>query len=152
MVNGGDSMLMGEFHHNLDVKNRIILPVKFRNEIGNKVVITRGLDHCLFLYSYETFNEILNKLSSLSFTKEDSRVFMRIFLSGATIQEFDKQGRIMITKELISYASLKQNCVIIGVGDRIEIWDLDSWNSFYDEKINQFEQISNNVLNSYSGD
>lgn len=148
VVNGGDSMLMGEFHHNLDMKNRIILPVKFRNEIGDKVVITRGLDHCLFLYSYETFNEMLDKLSNLSFTKEDSRVFMRIFLSGATIQEFDKQGRIMVPKELVSYASLKQNCVIIGVGDRIEIWDIDSWNDFYNQKIGHYEEISNNLFSS----
>ena len=97
------------------------MPSKFRYDLGETFVITRGIDSCLFVYPKETWNNITNKLNELSFTKKDVRSFQRFFLSAATICEFDKQGRINISSPLASYANLTKECVIIGVNDRIEI-------------------------------
>jgi len=127
-------MLMGEYHHNIDEKLRIIIPSKFRDELGESVVVTRGLENCLFVYSLTEWSQIVSKLKSLPFTKKDARNFTRIFLSGATVCEFDKQGRIKITTPLADYADIKKECVIIGVNDRLEIWSLSKWNNFFDEK------------------
>ena len=121
-------MLMGEFHHNLDDKNRLIIPSKFREEIGDKFVVTRGLDGCLFIYSLDNWDKIIQKLKSLPFTKKDARTFMRFFLSAASICEFDKQGRINLVNSLISYANITKGCVIIGVNDRLEIWAEEKFN------------------------
>jgi len=118
----GDNMLMGEYRHNLDEKKRLIIPSKFRDEIGEKFVVTRGLDGCLFVYSMNDWNKIINKLKTLPFTKKDARTFMRFFLSAASICEFDKQGRINLVNSLIEYAKIQKECVIIGVNDRLEIW------------------------------
>ena len=115
-------MLMGEFHHNIDDKKRMIIPSKFRYELGNEVVITRGLDNCLFIYSLKEWQKVIDKLNTLSFT--------RIFLSGAVITEFDKQGRIKLPGMLAEYANLIKECAIIGVNERLEIWNLDSWNTY----------------------
>ena len=123
-------MLMGEFHHNIDDKKRMIIPSKFRYELGNEVVITRGLDNCLFIYSLKEWQKVIDKLNTLSFTKKDARSFTRIFLSGAVITEFDKQGRIKLLGMLAEYANLIKECAIIGVNERLEIWNLDSWNTY----------------------
>ena len=136
----GIIMLMGEFHHTIDEKGRIIIPSKFREELGNNFIITRGLEECLFIYSMENWNKITSKLNSLPFTKRDARSFTRFFLSGATAAEFDKQGRINITSPLVSYAELKKECVIIGVGDRLEIWSSEKWNNFYEENKENFNK------------
>lgn len=123
-------MLMGEFHHNIDDKKRMIIPSKFRYELGNEVVVTRGLDNCLFIYSLKEWQKVIDKLNTLSFTKKDARSFTRIFLSGAVITEFDKQGRIKLPGMLAEYANLTKECAIIGVNERLEIWNLDSWNTY----------------------
>ena len=94
MVESGDNMLMGEFHHNLDEKGRIIIPSKIREELGDNVIITRGLEDCLFIYSMNEWEKVVAKLRTLPFTKKDARNFTRMFLSGATNLEFDKQGRV----------------------------------------------------------
>ena len=121
-------MLMGEYHHNLDEKKRLIIPSKFREEIGEKFVVTRGLDGCLFVYSLTEWEKIINKLKTLPFTKKDARCFMRFFLSSATTNEFDKQGRINLLNSLIEYAKIQKECVIIGVNDRLEIWAVEEFN------------------------
>jgi len=144
----GIIMLMGEFHHTIDEKGRIIIPSKFREELGNNFIITRGLEECLFIYSMENWNKITSKLNSLPFTKRDARSFTRFFLSGATAAEFDKQGRINITSPLISYAELKKECVIIGVGDRLEIWSSEKWNNFYEENKENLSNIAENIFDS----
>lgn len=123
-------MLMGEFHHAIDDKNRLIIPSKLREEMGNSIVVTRGLEGCLFAYTLVEWNNIMTKLKSLSFTKKDARSFSRFFLSGATTLEFDKQGRINIASPLVTYADLNKNCVIVGVNDRLEIWSEERWNNF----------------------
>ena len=144
----GIIMLMGEFHHTIDEKGRLIIPSKFREELGNNFIITRGLEECLFIYSMENWNKITSKLNSLPFTKRDARSFTRFFLSGATAAEFDKQGRINITSPLVSYAELKKECVIIGVGDRLEIWSSEKWNNFYEENKENLSNIAENVSDS----
>ena len=146
----GMPMFMGEFHHTIDEKGRIILPAKFRDGLGERFVITRGLEECLFVYSENDWNKITNKLNSLPFTKKDARSFTRFFLSGATITEFDKQGRINITSPLISYANLKKECVVIGVGDRLEIWSSDNWNKFYDDNKEDMSNIAETLFDTWN--
>ena len=96
----------------------------------------------------ENWNKITSKLNSLPFTKRDARSFTRFFLSGATAAEFDKQGRINITSPLVSYAELKKECVIIGVGDRLEIWSSEKWNNFYEENKENLSNIAENIFDS----
>ena len=144
----GIFMLMGEYHHSIDDKGRIMIPSTFRDVLGNSFIITRGLEGCLFLYSLVEWEKITQKLNKLPFTKKDARSFMRFFLSGATAAEFDKQGRINITSPLISYAELKKECVIIGVGDRLEIWSSEKWNSFYEDNKDNLSNIAEDLFDS----
>ena len=140
-------MLMGEYHHNIDDKNRLIIPSKFREELGNEFVITRGLDGCLFVYSMDEWNKVMNKLKTLPITKKDARTFMRFMLSAASICEFDKQGRINLVNSLINYAEIKKECVIIGVNDRLEIWAVEKFN----ELLSNSEELSLIAENLFDG-
>ena len=142
----GDFMLMGEYHHNIDEKNRLIIPAKFREELGGKVVITRGLEDSLFIYSLVEWEKIVNKLKALPFTKKDARNFTRFFLSGATECEFDRTGRICISSPLVNYAGLSKECVIIGANDRLEIWSLEKWEDFFTENSDNFADIAENLF------
>ena len=139
-------MLIGEYHHNIDEKGRLIIPSKFREEIGASFVVTRGLDGCLFIYSLIEWEKIVNKLKKLPFTKKDARTFTRFFLSSATVCQFDKQGRINLVNSLIEYAGLKKECVIIGVNDRLEIWALDKFNSLMEENFDKLDMISEHLF------
>ena len=123
----GIFMFMGEYHHNIDEKGRLIMPSKFRYDLGENFIVTRGIDSCLFVYPKETWNKLTSKLNELSFTKKDVRSFQRFFLSAATLSEFDKQGRINIPTPLADYASLTKECVVIGLNDRIEIWSKENF-------------------------
>ncbi len=138
-------MLMGEYHHTIDDKGRIIIPSKFRYDLGEKFIVTRGLDKCLFVYSEKEWNKLVSKFKNLPFTKQDTRKFLRFFLSGATECEFDKQGRINITSPLVSYADLKKDCVIIGVNDRLEIWSNEGWDNFFSDNENNLATIAENL-------
>lgn len=141
-------MLMGEYHHNIDDKGRLTIPSKFREDLGDKFVITRGLENCLFAYSEKDFKVIVERLEQIPFTKKDARQFMRFFLSGATLVEFDKQGRINITAPLINYANLIKECVVIGTGDRLEIWSSDNWNSFMDSTKDSMSDVAERLFNT----
>ena len=141
-------MLSGEYRHNIDNKGRIIVPSKIREEMGGRIVITRGLDGCLFGYSEKTWEGIMQKLSSLPYTKSDVRKYTRFMTSGAITLEFDKQGRINIPSYLNKYASLIREVVIIGVIDRIEIWSSDNWDKFMNDNIESLSDISENLFNS----
>lgn len=140
-------MFMGEYHHTIDEKGRLIIPSKFREELGEKFIITRGIENCLFVYSLDSWKKITDKLESLPFTKKDARQFVRFFLSGATTAEFDKQGRVNITSPLISYANLQKDCVVIGTGDRLEIWSQEDWNAFFDSAASNMSDIAENLFN-----
>jgi len=139
-------MFIGEYHHTIDEKGRIIIPAKFREELGNSFIVTRGIDNCLFVYSNEKWDMITSKLNALPFTKKDARTFNRFFMSGATNVELDKQGRINILAPLIQYAKLEKECVIIGTGDRLEIWALDEWTSFFDSTKDNMSDIAENLF------
>lgn len=139
-------MLIGEYHHNIDEKGRLIIPSKFREEIGNSFVVTKGLDGCLFVYSLIEWEKIVNRLKKLPFTKKDARTFSRFFLSSATVCEFDKQGRINLVNSLIDYAGLKKECAVIGVNDRLEIWALDKFNNLMEENTLELDRISENLF------
>ena len=140
-------MFIGEYHHTIDEKGRIIIPSKFRESLGKEFIITRGIENCLFIYSLQNWAEITNKLSSLPFTKKDARTFNRFFMSGATNVELDKQGRVNISKPLIDYANLIKDCVVIGTGDRLEVWSEESWNSFFDSTKDSMSDIAENLFN-----
>ena len=144
----GDFMLMGEYHHNIDEKNRLIIPSKFRYELGSNFIVTRGLDGCLFVYPLNEWDKITEQLNTLPFTKKDARAFSRFFLSGATECEFDRQGRINISTPLVTYAKLEKECVIIGVNDRLEIWSKDSWEKFFNDNEKDLSNIAENLFES----
>ncbi len=136
---------MGEFHHNIDEKGRLIIPSRIRYELGEKFIITRGLDKCLFVYPLNEWENIIKKYRELPNTRE-ARNFMRFFLSGASECEFDKQGRINISSPLVSYASLNRECVIIGVNDRIEIWAKEMWDSFISDNEENFSDMADHLF------
>ena len=142
----GDFMLMGEYRHNIDEKNRLIIPSKFRYELGEKFIITRGLDGCLFVYPLTEWDKITKQLNNLPFTKKDARAFNRFFLSGATECEFDRQGRVNISSPLVTYAALEKECVIIGVNDRLEIWSKTNWEKFFNDKQDDLSDIAENLF------
>ena len=135
---------MGEYSHSLDAKGRLIMPAKLRQDIGDKFILTKGLDGCLFAFSQEEWLNFEEKLKSLPLSDKNARNFVRFFLSGATECEIDKQGRFLIPTNLRETASLQKEVVIIGVGTRIEIWDKEKWNSYNDENIS-VEDIAENM-------
>ena len=143
---GDLSMLMGEYHHNIDEKSRLIIPAKFRSELGERFVITKGLDKCLFVYSETEWNKLMQKVSSLQFTKKNVRAFERTFIGGASLIEFDKQGRINITSPLVHYANIKKECVIIGVSERLEIWSKEEFESYMNDNEDNLEHITENIF------
>ena len=139
-------MLIGEYHHNIDDKGRIIIPSKIREELGENIIVTRGLEDCLFIYSEQEWSLIVSKLKTLPFTKKDARSFTRMFLSGATVTEFDKQGRIKISSPLIDYASIEKECVIIGVNDRLEIWSKEKWDKFVTDSKEDLSDLADHLF------
>lgn len=139
-------MFMGEYHHSIDDKGRLIIPSKFRESLGDSFVITRGLENCLFVYSLVEWNKIVDKLKTLPFTKQNARNFNRFFLSGATICELDKQGRINIQSTLQDFAAIEKDCVIIGVNDRLEIWSKEKWEKFFVENSDKLSDIAEDLF------
>lgn len=139
-------MFMGEYHHSIDNKGRMIVPSKFRDELGEMFIITRGLDQCLFGYPISEWELIEEKLKGLPLTKKDARAFTRFFFSGATESELDKQGRINIPAPLLQYAKLEKECVILGVSNRIEIWSKQIWEDYFLQSEESFAEIAENMI------
>lgn len=139
-------MFMGEYHHSIDNKGRIIVPSKFRDELGDMFIITRGLDQCLFGYPLSEWQLIEEKLKGLPLTKKDARAFTRFFFSGATESELDKQGRINIPTPLLQYAKLEKECVVLGVSNRIEIWSKGIWEDYFSQSEDSFAEIAENMI------
>ena len=137
---------MGEYHHSIDEKQRLIIPSKFREELGAKVIVTRGLEDSLFVYSLNEWQQIVARLKTLPFTKKDARAFNRFFMSGATAIELDKQGRANIPSPLTSYANLSKKCVIVGTGDRLEIWNEDDFDAFMSSATMEMSDIAENLF------
>ena len=138
-------MFMGEYNYTIDDKGRITIPSKFRDELGTDFIVTRGLDKCLFVYPKKEWDNVISKYKELPNTK-DARAFMRFFLSGATLTDYDKQGRINISGPLKMYANLTKDCVIIGVNERIEIWDKESWENFITDNEENLSDIAEKLF------
>ncbi len=138
-------MLIGEYEHSLDSKGRMILPAKIREDLGEKFIITKGLDGCLFGFSESEWNNFEEKLKQLPLTNKNARDFVRFFLSGAVEAETDKQGRFLIPANLREYADLDKEAVVTGVGTRIEIWERDKWKKYNSDENISAEQIADNM-------
>lgn len=123
-------MLIGEYRHTIDAKKRISLPSKFRKVIGKNVVVTHGLDHCLFVYPQKGWEQLLEKFKNLSMGQADQRKFNRYILGGAIDGEVDSMGRILIPDFLKSFAHLQNKVVLVGVNDRVEVWDEERWDNY----------------------
>lgn len=127
-------MFMGEYSHTIDAKGRLIIPVKYREELGDQFILTRGLDGCLSIYPMKEWHQLEEKLKALPLNDKNARTFTRFFVSGATLCELDKQGRILVPSTLREFAALTKDVVVCGTNDRIEIWSKEKWteNSDYD--------------------
>ena len=123
-------MLIGEYRHTIDAKNRISLPAKFRKEMGETVFVTRGLDNCLAVYTQDSWRDIMAKMQNLSMSKASERGFNRFMLSGATEVSVDSLGRILVPDYLREFAHIEKKVVWTGAGDRAEMWSEDSWNAY----------------------
>ncbi len=140
-------MLLGEYRHNVDTKGRVSVPSKFRGDLGQSFVITKGLDNCLFMYSKQEWETFENKLKELPLTNNDARSFMRFFFAGAAECEVDKQGRINIPQVLRDYAGIKKDVVIVGVSTRAEIWDSSNWDNYTTSDSLNVSQIASQMSN-----
>jgi len=138
-------VFIGEYEHSVDAKGRVIMPAKLREDIGEKFIVTKGLDGCLFAYSQNEWANFEEKLKTLPLTNKNARDFVRFFLSGAVECEIDKQGRFLIPGNLRQYATLDKEIVIIGVGTRIEIWNRATWGTYSSDENISADEIAENM-------
>ena len=141
----GDFMFMGEYHHTIDDKGRLIIPSKLRYELGEEFIVTKGLDGCLFGFSQNEWTNFEEKLKTLPLTNKNARDFVRFFLSGAIECELDKQGRFLIASNLREYANMEKDVAIIGVGTRLEIWDREKWKAYNSDENISADEIAENM-------
>lgn len=135
-------MLLGEFKHNLDLKGRMAIPAKFREELKSGAIITRGLDNCLFIFTNKEWEVLAQKLVALPLAQANSRAFSRLMLAGAMDVEVDAQGRILVPDYLRQYADLKKQVVVTGLYSRIEVWDADRWEKYKAKTENSSDEIA----------
>ncbi|QGU95110.1 division/cell wall cluster transcriptional repressor MraZ [Clostridium bovifaecis] len=134
-------MFIGEYKHSLDSKNRMIIPSKFREDLGDRFVLTKGLDGCLYIYPMEEWKALEEKLKKLPLTSKDARAFVRFFFSGANEIVIDKQGRALMPQNLLEYGQINKEIVSIGVMTRIEIWGKEKWEEYNSSNID-FNEIA----------
>jgi MraZ protein len=135
-------MFIGEYEHTLDEKNRVSLPKQFRVGLGKSMVVTRGLDNCLFMYPRKNWQKIAGKLEQLSFAQADTRGFNRFILSGAAELETDAAGRILIPEHQKEFAGLSKTIIFAGVSDRVEVWDSEKWKTYKASIMAKADQMS----------
>ncbi len=145
-LHGGEQVFTGEYHHALDGKGRVIIPSRLREGLGDSFVITRGLDHCLFVYPNSEWVRLEQKMKQLPFTRRDSRAFMRLFFSGAMEVEADKQGRVLIPQNLREYAGIEKDVMFIGVSNRVEIWSEPAWKKYFGEADGNYEELAEKLV------
>jgi len=138
-------MFIGEYNHSVDAKKRLALPSKFRKGIGKTVVITRGLDKCLFVYPMKTWKELAHKLGTMPIGEASTRSFVRLMLAGATDVSADAQGRVLIPDYLKKYAGIKRDVVVAGLFDRLEIWDENKWEAYKKNAEKNTDKIAENL-------
>ncbi len=139
-------MFTGEYQHTLDGKGRVIIPSRLRDGLGDRFVVTRGLDQCLFVYPNSEWVRLEQKLKQLPFTKSDSRAFTRLFFSGAMEVEADKQGRILIPNNLREYAGIEKEVMFIGVSNRVEVWSEEAWKGYFDQANENYEELAEKLV------
>lgn len=142
---------MGEYRHSLDVKGRIIIPARFRDELKENFVVTRGLDGCLTVYTQEQWQCVFEQLKKLPNTKRETRMYIHMLTSKAVECNPDGQGRILLPAALIQEAKIDKECVIVGVADHVEIWAKDRWENYYDEASSSFEDIAEQLTDFLTG-
>jgi MraZ protein len=140
-------MFIGEFRYNLDNKGRIALPAKFRKDFEKGAVVTKGLDNSLFLFAKPEWEKLAQKIAALPFSQSDARAFARLMLAGAMDIALDKQGRILIPEYLRLYAKISKKVVVVGVYDRVEIWDESLWDGYKKTTESQSDQIAERLSN-----
>lgn len=138
-------MFIGEYNHNLDSKGRIIIPAKFREELHNTFILTRGFDGCLTVYSLEQWNKLFEEINKLPTTKSAARQYVRMLAGNAGECTLDNQGRIQIPSYLSKPLGIEKECAIIGVNDHIEIWNKTTWDSYYQDASQSFEEVAENL-------
>ena len=142
-------MLMGEYKHTIDAKGRVTIPARFRCELGDHFVVTRGIENCLMAYGYDRWQSIEEKLRAVSITNKAGMKLTRLILGNAIECEVDKMGRILITQALRSKADLEKDVVLVGLGDKIEIWDEGIWNEFNSR--DAFDEMTDEELEKLEG-
>lgn len=135
-------MLLGEYQHNLDTKGRVAVPAKFREKLSAGVIITRGIDNCLFVFARDEWGVLAKKLMALPLAQANSRAFVRLMLAGAMDVALDNQGRILLPDYLRKYADLKKQVVVAGLYNRVEIWDSEKWQEYKKKTENASEEIA----------
>ncbi len=134
-------MFIGEYQHSMDAKGRMFVPSKFRDDLGDTFIVTLGLDNCLFVFPQEEFERLKARLDAISITNKDARTFARFFFARASECEMDKQGRVMIPNNLREYAGLTKDVTVVGVSNRVELWNTENW-----ESTHSFENFSPDEL------
>lgn len=138
-------MFMGEFQHTIDTKGRLFMPARFREDLGDRFVLTKGLDGCLFVYPLKEWSALEQKIRSLPVTMKDARAFSRFLFAGATECEVDKQGRILVPANLREYAGLDKETMIIGVSSRVEVWSASRWQEYNETAAGSLEEIAEKI-------
>lgn len=138
-------MLIGEYFHTIDIKKRLALPAKFRRELGKSLIVTRGVDNCLVVYTEGEWRKIAEKLASLPESKPEARTYRRLILSGAMLVKLDSLGRILIPENLKGYAELKKKVVICGLFNRLEIWDSSNWEKYRSKEEKNVDDLASQL-------
>ncbi len=138
-------MLLGEYQHSLDTKGRLTIPSRLRDGLGERFVVTKGLDSCLFVYPLTEWTALEEKLRSLPLTRADARSFVRMLFSGALECELDRQGRILLPPNLRAHARLEKDVYLLGVSNRVEIWDKEIWEQYSQQATASFEQAAEHL-------
>ena len=139
-------MFLGTYAPKLDEKGRVILPAKFRDELASGLVLTRGQEHCVYVFSQREFESLHEKIRQAPVTSKQARDYLRVFLSGASDEVPDKQGRITIPPVLRTYAGLERDCAVIGAGQRVEIWDAEAWEQYLSRQEEVFAEQAEEVV------
>jgi MraZ protein len=145
-ASGVSRVFMGEYEHALDSKGRLFIPAKLREDLGERFIITRGLDRCLFVYPLSEWSNLEQKLKDLPLSKSDARAFVRFFFSGATECELDKQGRVLVPSYLRTYAGVERETAILGVSNRVEIWNLTTWQEYSGQVRDNFNELAEKMV------
>ncbi|MFA5966934.1 MAG: division/cell wall cluster transcriptional repressor MraZ [Patescibacteria group bacterium] len=139
-------MFIGEYSHTIDEKNRLAVPIKFRSELTGGAVVTKGLDGCLFLYTLNEWEKLVEKLNAMPISQKNARAFARLMLAGAFAAELDRQGRMILPKYLTDYAKIDRNVIVAGLFNRLEIWDAKVWQEYKDATEKESEALAEQLF------